>query len=268
MSPPKPKSERAGRFRALFSSEARKLRTVPATPLLALTLVVVTFLAVAIPISSGDVDPRRGDAETVIVGLRQTQDDRIHEVLAAGGIAAVIAMVLAAVAVSGDARHGTVVQTLLVEPRRTRVAAAQVLLHLILGVVLGCIAAGVILATAPALLSGRQVALGLSHGQLAVVLIGVAIHVALYAGLGASIGLLVPSQPAAVAVTLFGFGVVEPLLSAALGPLRIASPSGASDALLGFPGSGSFIGGAGILALWLLIASASAAISLVHRDVR
>jgi hypothetical protein len=83
----------------------RKLRTVPSTPLLALTLVVVTFLAVAVPIASGDLDPRLGDAETIIVGPRQSQDDRIREVLGASGIAGVIAMVLAAVAVR--ATHAT-----------------------------------------------------------------------------------------------------------------------------------------------------------------
>ncbi len=76
---------------------------------------------------SGDVDPRRGEAETIIVGPRQTQDDRIRETLAAGGIAGLVAMVLAAVAISGDARHGTIVPTLLAEPRRMRVAIAHVL---------------------------------------------------------------------------------------------------------------------------------------------
>src|ERR687889_701075 len=145
---PPPTRREPTRFRALISSAARKLRTVPSTPLLALPLVVVTFLAVALPIASGDLDPRPGDAETPIVGPRQPQDDRIREILGAGGIPGVIAMVLAAVAVSGDARHGTLVQTLLVEPRRTRIATGQVLLHVILGIALGCLAAGVILATA------------------------------------------------------------------------------------------------------------------------
>lgn len=257
-----------GRFAAVLRSEARKLRTVPSGPLLALALVVVTFLAVAIPIESGDVDPRRGEAETTIVGPRQTQDDRILEVLSAGGLAGLIAMVLAAVAVSGDARHGTLVQTLLVEPRRHRVVGAHVVLHLLLGLFLGCVAAAVIVATAPALLVQRHVALGLSDSTVAWILIGVAVHTSLYAGLGAAIGLLVPSQPAAVAVTLVGFGAVEPLVSAALGPLRTFTISGASDALLGLAGGGSAVVGAAVLTTWLLMAVASAAGSLSYREVR
>jgi hypothetical protein len=98
----------------------------------------------------------------------------------------------------------------------------------------------------------------------------VAAHVALYAGLGAAIGMLVPSQPAAVAVTLVGFGIVEPLISAALGPLRTISLSGASDALLGLGGDDSAIAGAGILAAWLVVATATAgaALAVAYRDLR
>jgi hypothetical protein len=257
-----------GRFRALISAEARKLRTVPSIPLLAVALALLTFLAVAVPIGSGDADPRRGEAETIIVGPRQSHDDRIREILGAGGIAGIVAMLLASVAVAGDARHGTAVQSVLLEPRRARVASAHVLLHVMLGLVLGFVAAGVIAACAPALLARRGIDLGLSGGQLAAILAGVVLQTAFFAGLGATIGLLIPSQPAAVAVIVFGVGIVEPLVSAALGPLRDLSLSGASDALLRVAGSASPLEGVGVLAAWLLLAGAAGAAALTRRELR
>lgn len=256
------------RFGALLASEARKLRTVPSARLMFLVLVGVTCLAVVVPIVSGDLDPRMGDADTIIVGVRQSDQDRIREILGAEGVAGIIAMVLAAVAVAGDTRFGTIVHTLLAEPRRSRLAGAQIVLHLFVGLILGCIAAAIIALSAPALMSARHVPLGLSHGQLATILLGVIVHTALYAGLGAALGLLIPSQPAAVAVTLFGLGLAEPLVSAALGSLRVLSFSGASDSLLGIGGGAPAIVGAAVLGGWLLVVGTGSAVALNYRDLR
>ncbi len=94
--------------------------------------------------------------------------------------------------------------------------------------------------------------IGLADGEVAWILAGVAVHTALYAGLDATIGLLVPSQSGAVVTALLGFGFVEPLVSAAAGPIRALTTSGASDALLGLGGSESPIAGAAVLIAWLL----------------
>jgi len=100
-------------------------------------------------------------------------------------------------------------------------------------------------------MSACHIPFGLSTGERVGTLLGVVVQTALYAGLGAAIGLIVAGQAAAAVVALVGFGVVEPLVSATLGPARALSFSGVSDALLGMDGGGSVIAGAGVLVAWL-----------------
>ena len=158
----------------------------------------------------------------------------ILQVLRGGADVLILAaLLLGILAVAGEHRHGTIVPTLLVSPRRGRFLAAKLGSQAALAVVLALAASAVGLITGTSYLATRDVSVDLSSDVVLTVL-AVTLVVTLYAVIGASVGALAKNQTAAVAGALIWVFAVENAIPLVLGNpgLKRWLPGGLSDRLL------------------------------------
>ena len=210
----------------LLRAEARKLVTTRSA--VAMAAVVVAYPALgalgAAVAAEGPVGP--GDLLQVIRG--------------GSDLVTVAALVLGILAVAGEHRHGTIVATLLVAPRRDRLVAAKLTGQALFGAGLGLAAGAVAVAAGAAFLAGEGVAVDVLSGDVLVTMAGAVLVAALYAAIGAAVGAVVRNQTAAVAGArvwvLTGENVVPVVLR---NPgLKRWLPGGAADRLLHLAGGG------------------------------
>jgi ABC-2 type transport system permease protein len=189
------------------------------------------------------------------------------DVLASAQIASLVILILGAVNMGGEARHGTQVATFLATPVRWRVVVAKSIAHGIAGVVAGTL--NVIMGLLCVLLfkgdtpwpAGGDILLQSLGG------IGVA---ALYASFGVAMGALLRNQAAAVAGTLVYLLAVETILSLyisfiedyGIGPSQAALAQAGGD-----HGVAQGVGGLVLLG-WMLLFTAGGAYVVEKRDVR
>jgi ABC-2 type transport system permease protein len=206
---------------ALLRAEGRKILATRST--LVEAAFVVVYPALAILPSVFAPKPPEVDGDTILQLLR-----------GGAGVLTLAALLLGILAVTSEYRHGTVVPSLLVAPRRGRFLASKLGSQMGMAAVLGLAVSAVGLAIGTTYLATRDVAVDILSGDVVVTVAAVVLVVSLYAAAGVGVGALVKNQTAAVTGALVWVFVVEnaiPILLRNPG-LKRWLPEGMSDRLL------------------------------------
>jgi ABC-type transport system involved in multi-copper enzyme maturation permease subunit len=173
----------------LLRAELLKIRTVRTFLWIALAnvaLVLITVVGVA-----ASEDP-----------IQTPEDDRAAAQIA--GIAIVLALIAGIVVTGGEAKYGTITQTLLVTPVRERVLLTKAAVAALIGLALALLSEALVLAiTVPTV--------GLDIDNARLTLLGILIAGALAGALGAGIGAVVHAQGGAITISLVWLLVGENL---------------------------------------------------------
>jgi ABC-2 type transport system permease protein len=135
------------------------------------------------------------------------------DLLAISGFAQLIALVLGLLAVTTEFRHGTITPTLVAQPDRLRVLIAKLVSHVLAGLVLGAIAVAVCAAIVLLILSARDIASGVTTGDVTRIVVGQIAAAGLWAALGVGFGALVGNQVGSIVGALAYTLLVENLLT-------------------------------------------------------
>lgn len=141
--------------------------------------------------------------------------------------------------VTSEFRHRTIAQTLLVEPRRTVVLLAKLVVSVPLGLVYGLAGTAGIVATAAPVLAWQGDGAFLGSGEVGRVLVLTVVATVLWTVIGTAFGSVLTQQVAAIVVILVFTQFVEPIARVALGAIdglgRVAVflPGAAADGLIG-----------------------------------
>jgi hypothetical protein len=217
----------------LMRAEALKLCTTRTFWLLvigALALIVlgVTFTASATSYTAG-TNPAR--ATLALAGLAQTA-----------------ALIAGALAMTGEFRHKTVTQAVLITPRRIPLLAAKLVTLAAAGLGIGLLATGIAAAIALPVLAARHIQSGVSGAQLAGIIVGGAAATALAAALGVGVGTIIRNQTGAIIAVLSLLYVAEPLLGfiphvgAAIQEYGLGGLASGATGTAGFPSSAHLLG--------------------------
>lgn len=192
---------------ALVAAELLKFRTTRGWIGFLLALAALTGIATAGTIGTAD----------------ETQfgtSDLSRDVVASTLFATLIAFVLGIVSVTTEWRHGTVVRTFLITPRRERVLVGKVIWIGLLTVVLAVFAFVIALAVALPWVAFKESSLELNSDVFG--LAGrVVLAAILWGALGVGVGALVQNQTVALVGALVWILLVEPLIGALLGLVDI-----------------------------------------------
>jgi ABC-2 type transport system permease protein len=206
-------------------------------------------------------------AITALVGassgsLESAEDHRSAAQIA--GTALILGLIAGIIVMGGEARHGTITQTLLVTPARERVLLAKVVVGALIGLALAVSAEALVLLL---LVPGAS----LDVGDARLVLLGILIGAPLAGALGVGLGAVVHAQGAAIGISLAWLLIGESLAPSvsesatkytpgrAFGAL--ASGDRTADELLGM------VGGGVAAALWAVVLVAAGLLALLGRDV-
>lgn len=206
---------------ALVRAEARKVLTTRSSLVISGVVVIYPVLAI-LPAVLAAEEP------TVDTGT-------LLEILRGGAAVLVLgALLLGILHAAGEYRHGTIVPSLLVAPRRERLLAAKLGLQAVMGMTLGFVVSAVGLVTGASYLTSRGVSVDVLSGDVLLSVAGVVIVATLYATIGGAVGALVRNQTAAVAGMLTWVFAVEnaiPIVLTSPG-LKRWLPGGAAERLL------------------------------------
>jgi ABC-2 type transport system permease protein len=167
----------------LARAELLKIRTVRTFLWIALANVALVLIT-AVSVSASES------------AIEDAQDDRAVAQIA--GIAIVLALIAGIVVMAGEAKHGTITQTLLVTPVRERVLLVKAAIAALVGLAL-------------ALLAITVPGAGLDFHNARLTLLGILIAAALAGALGAGLGAVVHAQGAAIGISLVWLLVGENL---------------------------------------------------------
>lgn len=195
-----------------------------------------------------------------------TSERDVLELLASGQIAALVLLILGAVNMGGEARHGTQVATFLATPVRWKVVVAKSAAHAVAGLLAGalnllvgllCVA---FFADAP----------WPDGGDLLLQSLGGLGVTALLASFGVAMGAILRNQAAAVAGTLVFLLIIEPLLSAFITFFEKYGLSASTLTMSTAGGDNGVAQGVGALVVtgWVLVFTALAIAAVERRDVR
>ena len=248
----------------LVSSELLKLRTIRTSYLLLLGSAVISAIAAAGFVGSGNVD--RGDQDPALA-LGQ-----------GASFGTLFAAVLGILIVTNEYRHGTIMTTFLAEPRRINVLFAKLAAAAIVGVVFAVTTLVVTAAVALPWLAGRGESLQL-NGQVPEAIGRSLLAFGLTAVIGAAVGAIVQSQVGAIVGYFIWIFVVESLVSVLSGlvftdigdpdPVSKFLPGSSLSGIVGGQGSEFVLRGgtAALLALGYAIGlSVLGALSITRRD--
>jgi ABC-2 type transport system permease protein len=191
----------------LIQAEFVKLFSTKLWLWLLLGAIGFTALLVSLTIGFDGQDANNGGAPRV-----NTPDGQ-RNLFSAAGAANVWALILGAIAVTGEFRHQTVTPTFLAVPHRGRVVVAKLITYAIVGTAYGIVTVVTALAIALPWLSAKDIDVSLGSNGIPSVLVGVGVGVAVYALLGVGIGALIRNQIAAVVSALVYLFLLEPILS-------------------------------------------------------
>jgi ABC-2 type transport system permease protein len=233
----------------LLRAELLKIRTVRTFLWIALAdvaLVLITAVSVAA-------------SESAIHG---PEDDRAIAHIAA--VAIVLALIGGIVVVGGEAKHGTITQTLLVTPVRESVLLVKAAVAAVIGLALAVLSEALVLAiTIPGA--------GLDVDNARRALVGILIAAALAGALGAGLGAVVHAQGAAITISLVWLLVGENLVAVVSGSATKHTPGRTFAALAsGEPTGGDLLGmGAGAVGagVWTALFLAAGLLTFLGRDV-
>ncbi|RLV55810.1 ABC transporter permease [Aeromicrobium phragmitis] len=167
----------------------------------------------------------------------------------------VFPLIIGSLLFTNEFRHQTITPTLLVEPRRTILVLAKLVVAAIFGVIIGVLAtAGTVVGASPVLaLMGDGSYLG--SGDVWALIGWSVVVMALWTVLGVAIGGLLTNQVAAIIVIIGFTQFVEPIARVALGAVDALQgvsaylPGAAADAVLGTSFFGS-MGETDLLSRW------------------
>lgn len=182
-----------------FAAELTKLRTVryPWVVLLVSELLVVAGVS-GLAMSSDSLD------------------GQVPKALAHTGLVALCSLVLGIFAVAGEYRHGTITDTYLSEPRRTRPLAAKLAVTSIVAFGIGLLAAATGVAVTVAWWQAKGADFSMSSAAWETLVGGVLGNI-LYAALGVALGAVVRSLVGAVALALGWVFVIEGIVGQLVG---------------------------------------------------
>jgi ABC-2 type transport system permease protein len=187
-------------------------------------------------------------------------------------------LMLGVLSVTTEYRHGSIAAALLVEPDRRRLLLAKLIATSIVCTIIGLVTVGALLAIAAPILSGRDIALGISGSDMVKLIAGVAIAGGLTGAMGTGIGALVRKQTAAVVGIIVYLLLLEPLITAGTDALLSDSIKNYSigNAMTELTGTGAVNGldnpfgqvvGGLILLAWVVAFAAIGALVMQSRDV-
>ncbi len=202
-----------------------------------------------------------------------TSDTQLTIVFGRGEFIAVLfAMLLGAMSMTGEIRHGTIRPTFLATPKRGDVVAAKVGVSALIGSAFGLAACSVAAATGTLALRSRGIDVLLGAGDLALFIAGGAAAAALSAAVGVGVGAVVRNQVPTLIGICAWLLFVETLFVGDVGVLPEVgryTPGAVASALSG-QGSGDLVApwiGALVLVAYAAIASALGWFATVRRDV-
>ncbi|HVF73400.1 MAG TPA: hypothetical protein VM938_00015 [Acidimicrobiales bacterium] len=182
---------------------------------------------------------------------------------------ALFALVLGIRSVTDEFRHGSIVPTLLVAPKRSRVVVAKVAMSGAAGAAMSAVAQTAMLALAVPLIAAKGSGPSFEAADLAAVG-GLVVAGALWAAIGAAVGAIVRYQVAAVVGALVWVLVLENLGSVFLGDAGRFLPGQAAHAVAQATQAGSLLApatGAVVRVAYVLAASAAAALRTTRSDI-
>ena len=231
----------------LFRSEFLKLRTIRTFLWIALAnIALVLITAISVAASTGAI-----------------MDEDHRGVAQIAGSALVFGLISGIIVMAGEARHGTITQTLLVTPVRERVVLVKVGVAALIGLGLAVLAEGlVLLVTGPASLDVHK-----AGG----VLIGILVGAPLAGALGVGIGALVHAQGPAIGISLAWLLIGENLAPVISESATTYTPGRSFGALASGVRDGGqllgMVGGGFAAAIWTLVFVAAGLLALLGRDV-
>lgn len=243
----------------LLRAELLKLRTTRmALVLLLVSVAVAAINVVALLATAG---------QEAALDLARVEDVRM--VFGALSGVSPLVLVLGVVMVTAELRHGTVTSTFLAEPRRLRVLAAKLTAGLVAGLAFAVLSAVVTLAVAVPWLAAISDDAPVGATEVAAVVGGAVIALALWGAAGVVIGALIPNQVAAIVVALVWTSIVESSFVAFLPEVGRWLPSGAAGALASAGGDEQLAAWAGglLFAGYIATAAVIAARLFSRRDV-
>ena len=151
------------------------------------------------------------------------------------GMSSLLVLVLGILAVAGEYRDGTITDTFLGTPRRSRVIAAKLVAYTGLGLVYGILSAVTALIVGAVWFAAKGVSFDPASAQVWETLLGVAVWMPLYAALGVGLGALVRNLAWAIALALAWIAFVEGIAMNLLGDLGRWLPMASGMALDNVP---------------------------------
>jgi hypothetical protein len=195
---------------------------------------------------------------------------RIRTVFAAASTGSLLLLLLGIASMAGEFRHGTAVTTLLVTPDRHRAFVAKVAAMMLIGLLVGAMAAVLTLGLAVPWITADGVALGRHAGDMTITLVGSLLVTALAGAIGVGLGAVLRNQTAAVITALVWTVAVEAIIAGFVPELYRWLPGGASTAVTGSASVGETFGITGGLVLSLGYAAAFALVGrwmLLRKDL-
>ena len=193
--------------------------------------------------------------------------------LAHVALAALFTLIFGIFAVAGEYRHGTVTDTFLSTPARSRVVAAKLAVYGSAGAVAGLVSSAVAVAVTAAWWSAKGGSFSLSSADSWRTIIGgVAVNAA-FAAIGVGVGALLRNLAVAIAAALAWIALVEGIAGQLVGAgLARWLPFSASEALgrANMTGTSGFLpqwGGGLVLAGYAIAFAAAAMVTTLRRDV-
>lgn len=253
-----PARSTSARVGGLLRAELAKLISTRSARWLVLSAAALSALAVSGVVAGGGVAQ---DALATETGLRT--------VLAHGGLAAILPLILGILVTAGEYRHGTVVDTFLTEPRRGRVVGAKLAVGAGVGLVVGLLDAAVTAGAATAWYTAKDVDLDLGSEVAVRSMVGIVAWTMLYGAIGVAVGSMIRTPPAAIVAVVVWLFIAETAVAGLLVDVGRWLPGTAASTLgnSGLDGALSQ-GGAGVVLLgWTVLAAAGAFVATARRDV-
>lgn len=214
-------------WRKLMSTRLWWILLLAMAAYLALIGAILAGSFVLAPASGANAAPVQGkDAAVSVYGL-------------ISGVGYVFPLVIGSLMVTTEFRYHTITESLLVEPRRSVLLAAKLVLAVPVGLLFGVVGtAGLVGVSAP-LLAWRGDGAFLGDGSVVTAIMLGIVVTALWTVIGTAFGAVVPNQVAAVVVLLAFTQFVEPVARIALAAVDGAAeigkflPGAAADGVIG-----------------------------------